>query len=212
MAHASRRSQHVTRLVRAVSVMARKGGLRSVRDGLTTFLFCSQRIDHFVLDLSSGYTAPSLDPRVEIRRATPEDLAQIRAMPEGNGSDFYRDVIDGAEPFVALWEGHYAHIAWIYDSTMPTRFIRLQPGEAELRYGYTCDGFRGRGLYGATNAVMVADLARRGYRKVYGHVVDHGTAFRLGLGLALRRIGFCQVRTMTHVRILGVQIRPRLSL
>lgn len=190
----------------------REGGISSFGEALGVFLFCRQRVDVFAIELSKGYSAPQLDPHIEIRQARPEDLVQLRSLPEGNLTEFYRDRIDEAEPWVALWEGCLAHIAWIYDCTCPTRFIRLKPGAAELRFAYTCEEFRNRGLYGATNAVMAAELAKRGYHCVYGVVVDHGAAFRLGLGLALRRVGFRHVSTLTHLRILGVQVRPHLSL
>lgn len=209
VAHAGR---SLSRMVRSAGLIVRNGGVRGLREMIGPFLFCRQRVDLFIIELSGGYSAPPLDPRVQIRRARPEDLAALRASPEGARSEFYRDRIDGAELWVALWEGQLAHIASVYDSSLPTRFVRLKPGEAELRFGYTCREFRNRGLYGATNAVMAADLARRGYQRVYGVVVDHGPAFRLGLEMALRRIGFRLVRRLTHLRVLGVQIRPHVAL
>lgn len=200
------------RMMRSARRLLQDGGLQGFREALGPFLFCRQRVSLLAIDLRAGYTAPPLDPRAEIRRATPSDLARFRQTPEGTRSECYRDQIDGAEPFVAWWEGQPAHIAWIYDHTIPNRFVRLVPQEAELKHAYTFEAFRGHGLYGITNAVMAEELARRGYQRVYGHVVDHGAAFRLGLEMALMRVGFRRVSTFFNVRVLGVQIRPRLSL
>ncbi len=200
------------RVVRSARMLFQKGGFQGLREALGPFLFCRQRISMFAIDLRIGYTAPPYDPQADIRRARPDDLAAFRRTAEGGRSEFYRDQIDGAEPYVAWWNGQPAHIAWIYDSAIPNRFVRLLPVEAELKYAYTFEAFRGRGLYGTTNAVMAQELARRGYQRVYGHVVDHGAAFRLGLEMALMRVGFRRVSTFSNVRVLGVQIRPRLSL
>ena len=138
-------------------------------------------------------------------------MACFRATPEGSRIEFYRDDIDGAEPFVAYWEGQPAHIAWLYDSALSNRLVRLTGGEAELRYAYTLREYRGLGLYGATNAFMAAELSRRGYSRVYGVIVEHNRAFRVGLELALLRVGFRRVRTLTHLRVMGIQLRPYLS-
>jgi hypothetical protein len=43
---------------------------------------------------------------------------------------------------------------------------------------------------------------------VWGVVVDHGAAFRLGLEMALRRVGFTKASNFTHLRVCGIQIRP----
>lgn len=204
--------QQLPRLVRAARVALRDGGVREFREALALFLYCRQSLTLMTIDLSAGYTPRPVDPRAEIRPAGPEDLARLRATPEGRRTEFFRDRIDGAEGWVAYWEGAPAHVAWVYTERMPTRFVRLGAGEAELRFGYTLPAFRGLSLYGATNAAMTADLARRGYRRVWGVVVDHGPAFRLGLELALKRIGFERVRGMTYLRVCGVQIRPHLSL
>lgn len=201
--------QRLPSLIRSARVALREGGLREFWEALSLFLFCRQNVTLMTIDLA-GYTPPPLDPRAEIRRATPDDLARLRATSEGGRVEFHRDRIDGAEGWVAYWEGQPAHIAWIYTSR--TRFVRLKPGEAELRFAYTLPPFRGLSLYGATNAAMAADLTRRGYHRVWGVVVDHGAAFRLGLEMALRRIGFTKASTFTHLRVFGIQIRPHLSL
>lgn len=211
-AGSSRGSGRLLRRLRALRVLFREGGLRTFLGAFRPFLFCSQRIEVFALDLSHGYDAPRLDPRAEIRKGTPEDLVRFRALPEGHRSEFYRDEIDGAEPFVAFWDGKPAHIAWMYDSAHPTQFIRLKPGEAVMGYGYTCKDFRGRGLYGATSAVMAAELSRRGYQRAYGYVIEDSLAFRLGLEWAVCRIGFRKVGTLRYLRVLGTQLRPHLSL
>lgn len=208
----SRLARFPFRIARSVRVLLREEGLPGLVKGIGNFLFCKERMELYAVDLSKGFRAPPLDPRVEIRPAEPRDLEQLRATPEGGQTEFHRDQIDGAEPWVALWEGRLAHIGWIYDSPIPTRFTRLRKGEAELRFAYTLEEFRGRGLYATTNAVMAEELAQRGYRRAYGIVIDYGTAFRLGLGLALRHVGFERVRNLIHLRVCGIQLRPYLSL
>src|SRR5687768_3349924 len=117
------RSLH--RMARSAGLIWRNGGVQALRELIGPFLYCRQRVDLFAIELSTGYSAPALDPRVEVRQARPQDLAAFRVSPEGTRNEFCRDGIDGAEPWVALWEGRLAHIAWIYDSTKPTRFVRL---------------------------------------------------------------------------------------
>ncbi|HEU5323575.1 MAG TPA: hypothetical protein VFX28_22410 [Methylomirabilota bacterium] len=203
---------YLGRMARSAKVRLDEGGVAGFADALRAFLWTRERLTILAIDLSAGYAAPALDPRIEVRAATAEDLDRLRALPEGGRTEFHRDRIDGAEPWVALWEGQLAHIAWIYDSGRRTRFLRLRPGEAEVRDAFTLEPFRGRGLYPLTNAVMAAELARRGYQRVFGLVAAHGAAFRLGLELALMRVGFRRVATVLHWRVLGVQLRPHLSL
>lgn len=203
---------YVRRMAQILRILLRQGDVRNLRGSLKTFLFCYQRVAVLAVDLTPDYHAPSLGPHIEIRQARLEDMARLRALPEGNRIEFYRDAIEGAEPWVALWDGHPAHIAWVYDSTLRTRFVRLKKREAELRFGYTLTDFRGRGLYGLTNAVMAADLARRSYIRAYGYIIEDSPAFRLGLELAVRRFGFRHVRTVRHLRMLGMQLLPHLSL
>lgn len=205
-------ADYLGRMVRSASVLFKNGGVSGFAKSLRPFLWTWEEVTILSVDTSVGYAPPVLDPRVQIRPARPEDLASLRATDEGHRTEFYRDQIDGAEPFVALWEAQLAHIAWIYDSRLRTRFVRLKPGEAEVRDAFTLKAFRGLGLYGLTNAVMVAELARRGYKRIYGVIVAHSPAFRLGLKFALVRVGFRPARTVRHLRLLGVQLRPHLSL
>lgn len=203
---------YLGRMARSARVRFEGGGWAGFADALRSFLWTRQQVTILAIETSNGYAPPPLDPRVEIRPARPEDLTRLRAIADGRRAEFHRDRIDGAEPFVALWEGELAHIGWIYDSRLRTRFVLLQPGEAEVRDAFTLEAFRGRGLYALTNAVMAAELARRGYRRVFGVVVGHSPAFRLGLELSLLRVGFRRVRTAPHLRVLGVQLRPHVSL
>lgn len=202
----------LTPMLRSARVLLQEGGLSRVLGALRVFLFCSQRVEVFAAELPEGYQGPRLDPRVEIRRATADDLASLRATAEGHRSEFYRDQIDGAEPFVALWQGQPAHIAWVYNGSHRARFVRLGPGQALLAHGYTREAFRGYGLYGVTAGWIAAELARRGYQRAYGYVIEDSRAFRLGLEWAIRRFGFRKVSTLRHLRVFGIQLRPHLGL
>jgi hypothetical protein len=199
------------RIIRSLRRLVEQRGLAAIHDLVGPLSYQRQRIGLFALDVSPGYAPPPLDPRVEIRAATPQDLAALRASPEGERSEFYRDRLDGAEPWVALWEGQPVHICWAYDHARPSPLVRLRPGEVELRFAYTLTAFRGRRLYGMTNAVMAADLARRGCSRVWGVVVDHDPTFRRGRERALTGAGFRLMARTTYLRVLGIQLRPRLS-
>ncbi len=199
-------------MLRSARVLFREGGLTQLLGALRVFFFCSQRVEVFAADLSLGYQAPRVDQRVQVREATPQDLAYLRTTAEGHRSEFYRDEIDEAEPFVALWQGQPAHIAWVYNGSHRVRFLRLGPGEALLAHGYTRQAFRGHGLYGVTAGWIATELARRGYQRAYGYVIEDSPAFRLGLEWAVQRFGFRKVSTLRYLRVLGVQLRPHLGL
>jgi hypothetical protein len=199
------------RRLRSAAIQLQSGRREEFVDALRAFAWTNQRVHLYAADLSGGYALPRLDPRAEIRAGTRADLERFRARPEGGRTEFHRDEIDGAEPFVAFWEGEPAHIAWVYDHTRPARFVKLSAGEAELGYGYTLQAHRRRGLYPLTAGVMAAELARRGYRRLYGHIFVHSAAYAMGLDWAVRRVGFHKIGSVQHLRVLGVQLRPYLA-
>jgi len=199
------------RRVRSAVRHLRTGQREELKDSVRAFLWTRQEVRIYSADLAAGYPKPALDPRAEIHAGTPEDLARFRALPECARTEFYRDEIDGAEPFVAYWDGEPAHIAWVYDHTRPARFVKLGPGEAELGYGYTLQAHRRRGFYPLTAGVMAAELAGRGFRRLYGHIFVYSAAYAMGLEWAVRRAHFHKTGTVEYLRVLGVQLRPHLA-
>ncbi|MHB8525021.1 MAG: GNAT family N-acetyltransferase [Candidatus Acidiferrales bacterium] len=127
-------------------------------------------------------------------------MKKLRASVRDLPVEFYRDEIDGIDScFFACVEGHAAGIAWSYDHTKPAHFLRMSPGDAEIRSVYSLAEFRGRGLAKSVIATACESLAREGYRRIYA--VIH---FRNEASLrAFRSVGFTKVAELNRPPIFG---------
>lgn len=129
-----------------------------------------------------------------------ENLKQLRDATPSLPVEFYRDEIDGIEScFLACIGGRPAAIAWSYDYAKPAHFLRMSPGEAEIRSVYSLAEFRGRGLAKAVVAAACRSLFHDGFQHIYA--VIH---FRNEASLrAFRSIGFTRVAELTRPALFG---------
>ena len=103
-----------------------------------------------------------------IGAAAVEALRHFRAAVTNLPVEFYRDEIDGIEScFLARIDNRPAAIAWSYDHTRPAHFLRMKPGDVEIRSVYSLDEFRGRGLAKAVIGSACNSLLRDGIRNIY---------------------------------------------
>jgi RimJ/RimL family protein N-acetyltransferase len=103
--------------------------------------------------------------------------------------------------YLASWDGMVAHISWIFDSEHPSPLVRLKSGEAEVAYSHTLPPFRGRHIFSSVLSVILDDLARQGYSRIYAHVLpDNTPSIR-----AFTSAGFQPIGKVIWQHILGIR-------
>ena len=96
---------------------------------------------------SSARNSAEADAGILVGPRAVENLKQLRDATPSLPVEFYRDEVDGIDGcFLACVDGRPAAIAWAYDHTKPAHFLRMSPGDAEIRSVYSLAEFRGRGL------------------------------------------------------------------
>jgi len=133
-------------------------------------------------------------------RSAVKNLKRLREATPGLPVEFYRDEVDNIRScFFACVGDQSAAIAWSYDHTKPSHFLRMSSGDTEIRSVYSLAQFRGRGLAKSVIAMACESLAREGYRRIYA--VVH---FRNEASLrAFRSIGFTKVAELNRPPLFG---------
>ena len=113
-----------------------------------------------------------------------------------NVKDFYIVVSDTQE---------IQHVSWIYYEKDPNRFMRLEPGHAEIKYCLTLPEFRGRGIYPRVLKMIVARLTEKGIERVFICVkADNHASLR-----GVEKAGFTRVGQIRLIKAMGVQLSRR---
>ena len=177
----------------------REGFLAAIRDVGGTLL--PTRFEVWKLSReSSARNAAEADADILVGPRAVENLKQLRDATPGLPVEFYRDEVDGIDHcFLACVGGRPAAIAWAYDHTKPAHFLRMSPGEAEIRSVYSLAEFRGRGLAKTVIAAACRSLFHDGFQHIYA--VIH---FRNEASLrAFRSIGFTRVAELRRPALFG---------
>lgn len=129
-----------------------------------------------------------------------EKLKRLREVTAGLPVEFYRDEIDNIQScFFACADGRLAAIAWSYDHTKPAHFLRMSPGDAEIRSVYSLAEFRGRGLAKAVIARACDSLRRDGFQNIYAVIHFRNEAS----SRAFRSIGFTKDAELRRPPLFG---------
>ena len=129
-----------------------------------------------------------------------ESLKRSREAVSGLPVEFYRDEVDNIQScFFACAGGRPAAIAWAYDHTKPAHFLRMSPGDAEIRSVYSLPEFRGRGLAKTVIVAACESLTRGGYRRIYAVIHFRNEASQR----AFRSVGFSRVAELNRPPIFG---------
>lgn len=178
-------------LVKSLRARVRREGLwPAIRDAVGTLVPARFEVWRLSRENISQLDSSAKFAEILTSAAAVEALERFRPTAENLPVEFYRDEIDGIQTcFLARIDGRPAAIAWSYDHTRPAHFLRMSPGDAEIRSVYSLDEFRGRGLAKAVIGTACNSLLRDGIRNIYA--VIH---FRNEASLhAFRSTGFAKV-------------------
>lgn len=178
----------------------REGFWAAIRDAVGTLLPTRFEVWRLSAQDSSARNAAEADAGILAGPRAVENLKQLRDATPSLPVEFYRDEVDGIEScFLACISGRPAAIAWSYDQTKPAHFLRMSPGDAEIRSVYSLAEFRGRGLAKAVIAAACHSLFHDGFQHIYA--VIH---FRNEASLrAFRSIGFTRVAELRRPALFG---------
>lgn len=178
----------------------REGFWAATRDAFGTFL--PARFEVWKLSRENGSPQNAAEPDAGILAgpSAVENLKRLRDVTPGLPVEFYRDQVDAIERcFLACIGGGPAAIAWAYDHAKPAHFLRMSPGDAEIRSVYSLAEFRGRGLAKIVIAAACHSLFREGFQNIYA--VIH---FRNEASLrAFRSVGFTKAAELGRPPLFG---------
>ena len=174
--------------------------MAAIRDAVGTLLPTRFEVWKLSRENSSAQNAAEAVGSILAGPAAVENLKQLRDATPGLPVEFYRDEVDGIEScFLACVGGRPVAIAWAYDHTKPAHFLRMIPGDAEIRSVYSLAEFRGRGLAKTVIAAACRSLFHDGFQNIYA--VIH---FRNEASLrAFRSIGFTKVAELNRPALFG---------
>lgn len=190
-------------VLRVKSLKARidhEGLWTAVRDAAGTLL--PTRLEVWKLASENVPQRNAVAPGGEILAGPPgiEKLKRLREAPAGLPVEFYRDEIDNIQScFFTCADGRPAAIAWSYDHTKPAHFLRMSPGDAEIRSVYSLAEFRGRGLAKAVIASACDSLRRDGFQNIYAVIHFRNEAS----SRAFRSIGFTKAGELRRPPLFG---------
>jgi RimJ/RimL family protein N-acetyltransferase len=145
-------------------------------------------------------------PGLEVRRGTLQELAHFRETWQDSPLpyDFYADELYGLHWFyLSFWESQLANIVWLAltPDTCTVANLNLQPGEVEMRNGYTIPHYRGRRILTYAHCFILDDLKQAGMHTVYTHVEETNRASLSASG----RLGFQPVGIVARTRVMGME-------
>jgi ribosomal protein S18 acetylase RimI-like enzyme len=156
------------------------------------------RVNHFLvfhIDLRRPFTPAPVDPRLELRAGTLDELVRLRTGREGLPVEFYCDQTHGfTAPFFAFWEGEIAAIHWLVFPGQRSRFLAMQPGDIELNFIVVLPEFRGHRIAQALMSYMVRWAQDAGFQRIF--CVVHGT--NIGQFKPMLDMGFRPVEVVSH--------------
>ena len=178
----------------------REGFGAAIRDAFGTLLPTRFEVWRLSRENSSTRSVAEADADMLAGPAAVESLKRHREAGSGLPVEFYRDEIDNIQScFLACVGGRPAAIAWSYDHTKPAHFLRMSPGDAEIRSVYSLAEFRGRGLAKTVIAAACRSLFHDGFQHIYA--VIH---FRNEASLrAFRSVGFTRVAELRRPPLFG---------
>jgi RimJ/RimL family protein N-acetyltransferase len=199
----------LTKAVRIVESHAKEGSWGSLSSAIMRSLFRNDLIAIYVTDFDSRASMAPVDEEQElIRKGSGEDLRALTQMAGRAIWEFNRDRHDGVTDFfVCDAEGAIGHISWIYYRSSPNRVLNLANDEAEIKYSFTLEALRGRGLYPKTLRIIQAYLARSGFARVFicAHAGNHASI------RGIEKAGFRLAARRRLVKVLGFQVTRRYS-
>ncbi|MHB8754241.1 MAG: GNAT family N-acetyltransferase [Candidatus Acidiferrales bacterium] len=133
----------------------------------------------------------------------PSAVTGLKRLREANSElpvEFFRDEVDNIQScFLACVDERLAAIAWSYDHGKPAYFLRMSPGDAEIRSVFSLPEFRGRGLAKAVVAAASESLSREGYRRIYAVIHFRNEASQR----AFQSAGFSKIAELNRPPIFG---------
>jgi RimJ/RimL family protein N-acetyltransferase len=146
----------------------REGFWHAIRDVAGTLRPARFEVWKLSHEYISQHTPAEESQEILVGEAALEALKLFRPSVTNMPVEFNRDEIDGIEScFLALIDNRPAAIAWSYDHTRPAHFLRMRPGDVEIRSVYSLEEFRGRGLAKAVISCAYNSLLRDGIRNIY---------------------------------------------
>ncbi len=152
-------------------ITVRQNGLRDTLKRITWAFFQFNRF--FVVEMNLLEEREPVNPRVpmEVRRGTLEELRSIRSKNPSLPMEFFADEMDGVDTFyLAFIDGELAGIGWLYFAGDPNRFIKLREKEAEFKYFYTFEKYRGKNVLPKIEDEMCKWLKEKGYKRIVGFI------------------------------------------
>lgn len=129
-----------------------------------------------------------------------ESLKRVREAVSGMPVEFYRDEVDNIiSCFLACVGGRPAAVAWSYDHAKPAHFLRMSPGDAEIRSVYSLPEFRGRGLAKTVIVAACHSLFHDGLQNIYAVIHFRNEASQR----AFQSVGFSKVAELNRPPIFG---------
>lgn len=199
----------LAKTVRIIGSHAREGAWGSLAGAIVRSLFRNEPIAIYVMDLDAQAAAETVEEGRElIRRGSGEDLEALTRIEGRSLWEFNRDRQDGVTDFfVCEAEGTIGHISWIYYRSSPNRIINLANDEAEIKYSFTRDALRGRGIYPKALRTIQEYLARSGFARVFICAHEENRASIRGI----EKAGFRFAARRRLVKVLGFQVTRKYS-
>lgn len=199
--------KEIARLFKSGRSVISTGGLWGFLKAFLLFLFRYEKLIIFEINLKGQVNSVKSDLKLEVRRASLDDLEKLQAGEYAHQMEMHRNVVDGVKDgFVAYSESRFAHIVWVYYPGDPNRFINLKPKEAEIKFGWTPLLFRGHNVYPKVVEFICNYLKEKGYERLYGFIVEDNLASMHGL----KKVGFEENGHKILLKLLGFQISPRI--
>jgi len=178
----------------------REGFWRAIRDAAGTLLPTRFEVWKLSREKFAGRNAMESGANTLAGQPAVENLKRLREAASGLPVEFYRDEVDDIQScFFASVGDRPSAIAWSYDYTKPAHFLRMGPGDAEIRSVYSLPDFRGRGLAKCVIAEGCSWLHREDFQDIFA--VIH---FRNEASLrAFRSIGFTKVAELNRPPLFG---------
>ncbi len=182
--------------------------LRAAEDRVPAWLL--RRGVAYVYELSLGAvasnpdTAARLPQGYDFREATDAELLADNAFTAADQCEYARRFAAGQRCYAAFAGGELAHFTWLHRGPIYVRgpgllLDRLTPQDGYVYDVLTKPRFRGRGLYGATQRMLIEILAADRTLRVF-QVVEEGNETPLRL---LPRLGYACTQTVRSATTFG---------